>query len=508
MKLLFQNSLYIIKHFHQYMNSITKKNLFPFIIIISAIISIGFMACSDEIYSTNPKYKLTFSTDTLTFDTVFTTIGSATSKIMIYNRNNVALKISNLGIAGGGNSSFKINVDGSLSANNQFKNIEIRANDSLYIFVSVTVDPTSSSSPVFIQDSLVFQTNGDYQNIKLLAFGQKINKLKGQKITDNTTLSGDIPYLIYDSLVVQQNKTLTLAPGCRLYFHNNANLIVYGNLNAIGTADKPITLRGDRLDKIKFATPFPYNNVAGQWDGVYLLGNNGNHVLRYVNMNSGYVGIYFSNTDRNIIPTLEITNCRIQNFYFYGLVVQNGNVKVTNTEISNSSSYCVYLSGGKHSFIQSTIANYFDNSSVQPVSRDKKPAVMIMNLNRVSSMESVFKNCVIDGSEDNEFSLATRFPGQYNGIFDHCYIKKPDSLNLPKLFTNIRWSEKNDTVFKSVNYDLNKKTYFDFTPDSVSPARGLADPKIALQYPLDLNGNSRLTDGAPDAGAYEWKPTK
>ena len=201
------------------MNSIPKKILFSFIIFISVFITFCFTNCSNDIYSTNPKYKLTFSTDTLAFDTVFTTIGSATSKIMIYNRNNVALKISNIGIAGGGNSSFKINVDGSLNANNKFKNIEIRANDSLYIFVSVTVDPTNSNSPVFIQDSLVFQTNGDYQNVKLLAFGQNILKLKGQKITDNTTFSGDIPYLIYDSLVVQKNKTLTLEPGCRLFFH-------------------------------------------------------------------------------------------------------------------------------------------------------------------------------------------------------------------------------------------------------------------------------------------------
>ena len=45
-------------------------------------------------------------------------------------------------------------------------------------------------------------------------------------------------------------------------------------------------------------------------------------------------------------------------------------------------------------------------------------------------------------------------------------------------------------------------------PDSVSPARGLADLTIALQHPLDLNGNNRLKDGAPDAGAYEWEPAK
>jgi hypothetical protein len=122
-------------------------------------------------------------------------------------------------------------------------------------------------------------------------------------------------------------------------------------------------------------------------------------------------------------------------------------------------------------------------------------------------MESIFRNCIITGSIDNEFSLATRFPDQYNGIFDHCYIRKTDSLNLAQ-FTKIRWAEKNDTVFKSIRYNLEKNTYFNFMPDSVSPARGLADPVIASQYPLDLNGNNRLSDGAPDAGAYEWIPTK
>jgi len=489
------------------MNLIHGKIYLLFSALILVFVSACFSACNDEIYSTNPNDKLTLSIDTLTFDTVFTTLGSATSKVMIYNHNNAALKISHIGIAGGKGSPFKINVDGSNNLNNQFDNIEIRAHDSLYIFVSVTINPSNINSPLLVKDSLVFQTNSVFQDIKLQAFGQNIIKLRGKRILTDTELTSDLPYLIYDSLVVAQNKTLTIQPGSKLYFHNNANLIVYGNLKAIGTAEEPIIMRGDRLDNIKFATPFPYNYVAGQWDGIYLLGSNGNHVFRHVNMNSGYVGIYFSNNDRNTIPTLEISDCRIQNFYFYGLVVQNGNVQVTNTEISNSSSYSVYLSGGKHSFTQCTIANYFNNSTVQPVSRDNKPAVMIMNLNRVSPMESVFRNCVISGSDENEFSLATRFPDQYNGIFDHCYIKKTEALSLPQ-FTQTHWSEKNDTVFKSITYSLEENIYFNFTPDSVSPIRGLANPVVASQFPLDLNGNNRLNDGAPDAGAYEWEPTK
>ena len=488
-----------------------RRSYFPFIVFALMIISIGLSACKDDIFSTNPKDKLTFSTDTLAFDTVFTTLGSATSKIMIYNRNNVALKISHLGVAGGKTSPFKINVDGSLNADNQFEDIEIRAKDSMYVFVAVTIDPTNADSPVFISDSLVLQTNGVTQNIKLQAFGQDIKILRNKTFLNDTILTAEKPYLVYGNLTVDTAKTLTIQAGCKMYFHNNANLIVYGNLKAAGTADKPISMRGDRLDNIKFATPFPYNNVAGQWGGVYLLWGGGNHVLSHVNMNSGYVGIYYSNEDLKAIPSLAISNCRIQNFMLDGLLVHNGDVNVTNTEISNTGSYSVYLNGGNHSFIHCTIANYFDNSNVEPISRDQKPAVMITDINQVAPMESLFRNCIITGSADNEFTLSSASVDAYKGVFDHCYIRRAEALNLPQ-FTGIRWSQQPDIVFKSIRYDYLKNISFDFRPDSVSPVRGLGsaiDPGIVAKYELnyDLNGKLRPAD-KPDAGAYQWQPGK
>ncbi len=479
--------------------------LFAIVIVITSVI---FVSCTDDIVSTNPKDKLSFSKDTLTFDTVFTTIGSATSKIMIYNRNNYALKISHLGIVGGKNSAFRINLDGSLNADNQFDNITIRAKDSMYIFVAVTVNPQNSNSPIFIQDSILFQTNGVYQKVKLQAYGQDMKILRNKYIHNDSTLTSEKPYLVFGYLAVDTAKTLSLKPGCKLYFHNNANLIVYGNLKAEGTADQPILLRGDRLDNIKYATPFAYNLVAGQWGGIYLLWNGGNHIFRHVLMNSGYVGIYYSNNDRSKIPNLEIADSRIHNFMLYGLVVQNGNVKVTNSEISNSSSYSVYLSGGKHTFLQSTIVNYFDRTNIQPVLRDKSPALMIMNMNRVAPMQTEFRNCIISGNLENELSLASRFLDQYPGVFDHCYIRKPDSLKLTQ-FSNIRWYNKKDSLlFKSARLDIEKKIFFNFMPDSISPVRAKADPTIAAMFPLDLNGNNRLIDNKPDMGAYQWQPTK
>ena len=479
---------------------------FHFLSLILLLPIICFYSCEDDLFSSDPEKVLSFSTDTLTFDTVFTTIGSTTEKLMVYNPNNRALKISSIGLAGGAKSQFRINVDGSLSADNHFSDIEIRAKDSMYIFVEVTVDPRDVNAPVLVADSVIFRINGVEQKVRLEAFGQDMILFRNKLILNDTTLSADKPYLIYGNLTVDSAKTLHLPAGCQLYFHNNANLMVRGNLRAEGTFDKPVLLRGDRLDKAKFLYPVPYNYVAGQWGGVYLLWNKGNHLLRNVNINSGYVGIYMNNSDRNQLPELRIENCRIHNFVYYGLVVQNANVQVMNTEISNTGSYSVYLSGGKHVFLQSTIANYYNSSPGRPSSRDKNPAVMIMGLYRTAPMQTEFRNCIVAGGLETELSIVSRFLTQYKAVFSDSYIRRKEAYELSQ-FQNIRWYAQNDTIFKHPFYNDTTSVYFNFTPDSVSPVRGLADRTIAAQFPLDLNGANRLEDNAPDAGAYEWKPT-
>lgn len=474
--------------------------IFLFSIVLSALM---LSSCDDELFTTDPEKVLAFSADTLTFDTVFTTIGSTTEKILVFNPNNRALRISSIALAGGANSQFRLNVDGNINVNNEFTDIEISAKDSMYIFVEVTVDPNNQDSPVLVADSIVFQTNGVKQRVRLEAFGQNMILWKNKTILNDTTLSAARPYLIYGYLAVDSAKTLNIPAGCKLYFHNNANLLVYGNLKAEGTFEQPIEMRGDRLDVVKFLNPVPYHYVAGQWGGVYLLWSGGNHVLRNVNITSGYVGLYFSNTDRSELPNLEVTNCRIHNFVYYGLVAQNGNVTVSNSEISNTGSFSVYLSGGKHVFLQSTIANFYANNVT---SRDKNPAVMIMGLSRSAPMETEFRNCVIAGALENEFSIASRFLTAYKGAFNNSFIRRDKAYELTQ-FKDVHWYVKADSIlFKQTSSNYAKKLYFDFTPDSISALRGLADPTIAAQFPIDLNGNSRLEDAAPDAGAYEWKP--
>ena len=467
-------------------------------------------SCIDESISSDASLKLNFSTDTLLFDTVFTTIGSSTSQIKVYNPNTKNVKISAIGLGMGANSPYRLNVDGSTNKNNSFTDIELRAKDSLFIFVEVTVDPQKINAPVFIKDSIVFMTNTNQQDIKLLAYGQDMEILKNRTILNDTTLTGDKPYLIYGNLVVDTSKTLTLNPGCHLYFHDQASLVVYGNLIANGTREQPVLMRGDRTDRI--FTDIPYNYVSNQWGGVLLLNEQGKHKLNFLTMNSGYAGIFFSNNNRNTRPSLEITNCRIHNFLKYGLVVQNGDVLVANTEISNTGAYSVYLNGGKHKFIQSTIANYFNSTNVrvQPSSRENYAAFMIMELNRIIPMETIVENCIISGSTANELGIMTRFSDEYHGKFSNSYIRNEEAKTGTAMFDHIHWNNKSktDTVFVNTYLDEKKLIYYNFMLDSVSPARNIGDIEVAKKYPFDLNGNSRLEDNKPDAGAYEWQPAK
>ena len=132
---------------------------------------------------------------------------------------------------------------------------------------------------------------------------------------------------------------------------------------------------------------------------------------------------------------------------------------------------------------------------------------MIMGLYRSAPMETGFYNCIISGGLETELSIATRFVEEIKGEFANSYIRRKKEYTIDQ-FRSIRWSTVKDTIFKHPRYNDTTNVYFDFRPDSVSPARGIADPNIAKNFPKDLNGNSRLDDNAPDAGAYEWKPTK
>ena len=238
-----------------------------------ALIALGFgiIACERDNFSDSPSLKLNFSADTVLFDTVFTTIGSSTRYLKVYNKSNSDVRISSIRLAGGSTSPFRINVDG--MSGTTFSDIPLRSKDSLFVFVEVTVDPTSQNSPLLIPDSIVFQTNGNVQDVKLVAWGQDVHLFKSKTITTDTVLQADKPYLIYDYLLVNPNVSLTIEAGTKLHFHNFSQLIVAGTIKVNGEPQKPVIFEGDRLEKF-------YRDKAGQWNGVWLYAGSKNNTIQ------------------------------------------------------------------------------------------------------------------------------------------------------------------------------------------------------------------------------------
>lgn len=202
---------------------------------------------------------LEFSLDTLVFDTVFTTVGSTTEQFKIYNRNPKTIIIDEVELMGGSNSPFRINVDGISASSHQ--NIQLEGNDSLFIFVEVTLDVNNQNSPLIIEDSVRFKTNGLDQYVKLAVWGQDAYFYYNDTVQG--TWTSEKPHVIYGYALVDSSETLNIEAGTNVHLHKNAILYVNkGSLNVNGFLDNEVIFQGDRLESI-------YDNVPGQYYGIY-----------------------------------------------------------------------------------------------------------------------------------------------------------------------------------------------------------------------------------------------
>ena len=208
------------------------------------------------------------------------------------------------------------------------------------------------------------------------------------------------------------------------------------------------------------------------------------------------------------LPSLRMDGCRIHNHALYGLVLNHVDALVTNTEISNCASYCVYCSGGEHTFIHSTIASYFGFTNIRIQSTDKEDAaaVYIDNLAKSEPFTTTsFYNSIITGYTGNQLVVATPFDRYYPGVWSGNYLKT-DTLGMPHASENVYWQKTDTTqVFRNTFYRYKEYVYYDFRLDSLSPAIGIGDSLVALPYPTDREGFSR-SGVKPDAGCYQYHP--
>lgn len=462
-------------------------------IIILCVLITGmascFTSCIDDSFSTSPSDILAFSTDTINFDTIFTAEGTSTRTLKVYNRNNKSLNISSINLAKGSSSGFIVNVDG--VSGTSFDNIEIRAQDSLYIFVIANVAETGNAEPVTNRDSLIFMTNGVRQEVKLLARTQDAKRLYGIVIDSDTTLTAEKPFIIYDSLVVAPQATLTLAEGTTLYFHDKAYIGVYGSLQANGSPGQRVTLRGDRLDKM--FDNLPYNNLAGQWGGVHFhTGSRDNH-LTHVMLRGTTWGIVCDSTDTDS-PTLTIHNSIIHNAIENLLTSYCNNIVITNSELSDAGQSVVNLIGGTAELTHCTIVNYYFYDVITGAIINIPPVEEAIE----KGMSVSFINCLIAG---NTTPLSQGDLTGSNIFLNSCMLTVSGS-NDDNFITCVWEGEPHFLLTDRENY------LYDYRIGSEeSSAIGCGNLAYTLP-PLDCDmyGNSRA--GRADAGAYQYIPTE
>ena len=497
---------------------------FAMLMVVGVVVLLGSLAgCDglDENYSTNPNHRLSFSTDTLSFDTVFTTVGSATKQFMVYNLNDQPLNIERIIQASPSSSGFHINVDG--RKGDTFDNVRIAANDSMYIFVEVNVNPTGEDQPLIVQDSILFTCNNVTQTVLLEAYGQDVKLIKGGlSIGEDTRLTAERPYLIYDSLVIDGGVTVHIEEGTTFYMHNKAKILNRGTIVAEGTLEKPITFRGDRLDFV-LEDQLPYDRTPGQWEGIVFGAESFGNVFNYVIVRNGSNGITCeaSTPERS---KLSINNSQITNMDGNVLTAVNCYIEAVNSEFSNATAGVVLLCGGKYSFTHCTLANYITAKSRRSLAQEGEPSYTLRILDdrtdeynttigAYNLLGATFNNCIIDGSYGAGKELyilmsdAASESDDLKYLFNHCVVMANplESEN----FTDVIFvdgTDGNRMEYQATGGSTNKYMY-DFHPkEETSVAVGKADKSISEKYPTDRCGVSRMADNAPDIGAYEFVP--
>jgi hypothetical protein len=443
--------------------------------LITALVMLS--SCKKDNIFTSGEF--TFSTDTLLFDTVFTTIGSTTRSFKIYNGNNNTLKFDEIRLMGGQSSPFRMNIDGEPGI--ALKDVLIGGKDSLFGFVDVTLNVNGGNYPMVYLDSIKFEANGKTKYLILAVWGQDVY-IHNKDITEGIW-PNDKPHLVFGYTAVDSSKSLIIQAGTQIYFHKNASFLVYkGSLDVQGQPGNEVVFQGDRLENF-------YKDIPGQWYGVRFIEAEPS-TIEHAIIKNGQIGLQIDSTGTATDYTLSVHSTQIYNQSFFGVYpVAGARLKMENCVVNNAGIASAYLfAGGAYNFNQCTFANY------NALNRNT-PLFIMQNFFQNQGItyarpitEAIFRNSVFYGSLNDEFLIQLQgIPEDY--LFDHCHIRN-SVIQTGANFINCTWNT-------SPNFENTQENDFRFKLPS--PLYNSANPATAL--PTDLLNNPRFI---PDIGAYEF----
>lgn len=463
-------------------------------ILILCITGALWFGCKKNDTFTTEGVNLSFSTDTVFFDTIFSKLGSnpnsprsVTLQVRVTNPSKNKVK-TNISLQGNLYGIFKLNVDG--RSGTQFKDVEILGEDSIYIFVQAYIDNVNPvSTPFVVEDAILFNTNGNEQDVKLVAWAQNADYYSNEVLScsgGNLLWTSNKPIVIYDSILVPKGCTLTIEAGTQVHNYNKSVILVQGTLIVNGTIDKPVVFQGTRLDD-------DYKELPGQWIGIrFLPGSTGNKITGAI-IKNGYIGIEVDSLPGAGKYGLELKQTTIRNMSAVGVLNYTASVYMENCLVSHCGLFTfVGELGGNYELLHNTF-------SVQSTTTGRKdPGFYLSNApGRDSKGNILYKfplsykvqNNIIYGALDDEILLYEDPEGipVTDKTLSTCLLKTKN-LNLA-INGNIL---NQDPRFKNVNI-------YDFELEKGSPC---ANTGVNVGVFQDLKGRTRNAVN-PSMGAYE-----
>ncbi|WP_316826360.1 hypothetical protein [Pedobacter miscanthi] len=451
-------------------------------ILLLLMIFFVFACRKGERITTDTNARLNIPSKELLFDTIFTSVGSITKRLSIVNSNHDAVKVSEITLAGGNSSAFSININGedSFSKND----LVINGQDSINLFVKVMINPNTDHLPFLVQDSIILNTNGNRQVIRLLAYGQNAVFVNDQTIAINTTWTKSLPYIIIGSLTVKNGSSLMIQPGTKIYFHKDAGLNIEGNLMVNGSITDPVVFCSDRLENL-------YSEEPGQWKGIFLK-RTGNGVIKSALIKNASVGITSDSLSLNADPKLILSNSIIKNMQVAAYIGYHSELLAFNNVMYNCGNYLIYaVGGGNYSLKQNTFAGYNLNFPRKTASLSFSD---YLSANVYNKLQLDLTNNIIWGSLTNELDIQKKTSAAVQ-------------LNLwSNLIRSTNNSYGNNGNILNTDPSFISKEMENFEVSANSPARKKGadlsnDPYFSGFLNKDIKGHTRISPST--LGSYE-----
>ncbi|MGO4770347.1 hypothetical protein ACEN2I_01685 [Flavobacterium sp. W22_SRS_FK3] len=494
--------------------------LFIFGILLAA------SSCRTDFDTVASTGNLKFSKDTVYLDTVFKNIGSSTYNLKVYNRSKEDINIPTIQLKNALNSKYRMTVDGmNGNSGKAFNNVTLLAKDSLYIFIETTADITDANTTDFLYtDEIQFDSGANLQKVALVTLIQdavflypKQNQdgskekiqidgkdIDGFYLNENDETNGNElffteqkPYVIYGYAGVPENKTVTFEAGSRVHFHansglfvtKNASLQINGSASATAKLENEVVFEGDRLEP-------EFSDVPGQWGSVILAKESTSHSINHLTLKNATIGLSVQGQDKS---TIQLKNAQIYNCSNYGILAENARIDGENIVINYAglaSLSCVY--GGNYKFTHCTFNNNWSGGQQYAVNLSNSKTGATPETNDLS--EATFNNCIIYGSNTNEFNLNKNTNAGFVYQLNNCLLKFSTTSSNPDYQFGTDTAHYNQIILnenpKFYNVSQNK-----FNIDISSSAFAKGNQTYII--PLDIIENSRTSP--PDLGAYQSK---